>query len=121
MMAFRFVSLDGKKDIFLLKVDLRHQDAAEKHKDERVRVKSDKEVRAPDIVEIGIDLKEFYKSVEWDILGVPASRYSIIFRNFFNSNISLETSSFTPAVMSHTWTSPSTSPCGGRPCSTQST
>jgi len=55
-------------------VDLRHQDAAEKHKDERVRVKSDKEVRAPDIVEIGIDLKEFYKSVEWDILGVPASR-----------------------------------------------
>merc|ERR1719233_1216242 len=38
-------------------VDLRHQDAAEKHKDERVRVKSDKEVRAPDIVEIGIDLK----------------------------------------------------------------
>ena len=28
----------------------------------------------PDIVELGIDLKEFYKSVEWDILGVPASR-----------------------------------------------
>jgi len=55
-------------------VDLRHQDAIEKNKDERVRVKSDKEVRAPDIVEIGIDLKEFYKSVEWDILGVPASR-----------------------------------------------
>ena len=51
-------------------MDLRHQDALEKHKDERVRVKSDKDVRAPDIVEIGIDLKEFYKSVEWDILGV---------------------------------------------------
>ena len=30
----------------------------------------------PDIVELGIDLKEFYKSVEWDILGVPASRYT---------------------------------------------
>eukprot|EP00090_Calanus_glacialis_P003422 TRINITY_DN12536_c0_g1_i1.p1 TRINITY_DN12536_c0_g1~~TRINITY_DN12536_c0_g1_i1.p1 ORF type:complete len:457 (-),score=107.08 TRINITY_DN12536_c0_g1_i1:430-1767(-) len=55
-------------------VDLRHQDALEKNKDERVRVKSDKEVRAPDIVEIGMDLTEFYKSVEWDILGVPASR-----------------------------------------------
>jgi len=55
-------------------VDLRHQDAQEKNIDERVRVKSDKEVRSPDIVEIGIDLKEFYKSVEWDILGVPASR-----------------------------------------------
>ena len=41
----------------------------------RVRVKSDKEVRVPDIVDIGIDLKEFYTSVEWDILGVPASRF----------------------------------------------
>ena len=52
---------------------MRHKDALEK-KDERVRVKTDKEARAPDIVELGIDLKEFYKSVEWDILGVPASR-----------------------------------------------
>ena len=59
--------------LFSWKVDLRHQDALEK-KDERVRVKTDKEDRAPDIVELGIDLKEFYKSVEWDILGVPASR-----------------------------------------------
>ena len=54
---------------------MRHQDALEKNKDERVRVTSDKEVRVPDIVDIGIDLKEFYTSVEWDILGVPASRF----------------------------------------------
>ena len=59
--------------LFSWKVDLRHKDALEK-KDEQVRVKTDKEARAPDIVELGIDLKEFYKSVEWDILGVPASR-----------------------------------------------
>ena len=24
---------------------------------------------------MGIDLSEFYKSVEWDILGVPAARF----------------------------------------------
>ncbi|XP_020285838.1 acetylcholine receptor subunit alpha-like isoform X2 [Pseudomyrmex gracilis] len=39
-------------------VDLRHID----------------EVRGSNIVDIGIDLSEFYKSVEWDILGVPAVR-----------------------------------------------
>ena len=33
-----------------------------------------KEEITADIVELGIDLKEFYKSVEWDILGVPAQR-----------------------------------------------
>ena len=83
MTAFRWmVVVDHKDELVVLQVDLRHQDAAEKHKDERVRVKSDKEVRAPDIVEIGIDLKEFYKSVEWDILGVPASRYLILFQTF---------------------------------------
>lgn len=27
------------------------------------------------MVEIGIELKEFYPSVEWDILGVPAERH----------------------------------------------
>lgn len=26
-------------------------------------------------VELGIDLREFYPSVEWDILGVPAERH----------------------------------------------
>ena len=26
------------------------------------------------IVQVGIDLKEFYMSVEWDILAVPAER-----------------------------------------------
>lgn len=27
------------------------------------------------MVELGIDLKEFYPSVEWDILSVPAERH----------------------------------------------
>lgn len=27
------------------------------------------------MVEVGIDLKEYYPSVEWDILGVPAERH----------------------------------------------
>ena len=39
--------------------------------------------QGPEIVEMGIDLSEFYKSVEWDILGVPAARFSnfhILFR-----------------------------------------
>merc|ERR1719242_2999234 len=55
-------------------VDLRHQDAKEKDPNERIRLKTDTHVKPPDIVELGIDLKEFYKSVEWDILGVPAAR-----------------------------------------------
>ena len=56
-------------------MDLRHQDAAESSREERGRMKSrSKQDLTPDVVELGIDLKEFYKSVEWDILGVPASR-----------------------------------------------
>jgi hypothetical protein len=31
-------------------------------------------VRGSNIVNLGIDLTEFYLSVEWDILGVPATR-----------------------------------------------
>lgn len=41
-----------------LKVDLRHLD----------------EVEGSNIVDIGMDLSEFYMSVEWDILEVPAVR-----------------------------------------------
>lgn len=40
------------------KVDLRHID----------------EVEGSNIVEVGMDLSEFYMSVEWDILEVPAVR-----------------------------------------------
>ena len=36
---------------------------------------SNKENTRTNIVELGIDLREFYKSVEWDILSVPAARY----------------------------------------------
>lgn len=42
----------------LLQVDLRHID----------------EVKGSNVVEIGVDLSEFYTSVEWDILEVPAVR-----------------------------------------------
>ena len=59
-----------------LQVDLRHQDADIRSKEyEKSRYqKSRQNEHVDDIVEIGIDLKEFYKSVEWDILGVPAQR-----------------------------------------------
>jgi nicotinic acetylcholine receptor len=40
-------------------VDLRHRD----------------EVKDSSVVDIGIDLSEFYQSVEWDILEVPAERW----------------------------------------------
>ena len=41
-----------------MQLDLKHVDQA----------------RGSNIVKIGIDLKEFYLSVEWDILDVPATR-----------------------------------------------
>lgn len=41
-----------------LKVDLRHMD----------------EKFGSNIVDVGVDLSEFYMSVEWDILEVPAVR-----------------------------------------------
>jgi hypothetical protein len=40
-------------------VDLRHAD----------------EKKNSPVVDIGIDLSEFYQSVEWDILEVPAERF----------------------------------------------
>lgn len=39
-------------------VDLRHND----------------ELNGTNVVEVGVDLTEFYQSVEWDILEVPAVR-----------------------------------------------
>lgn len=44
--------------LYLFQVDLRHID----------------ELNGTNIVEVGIDLSEFYTSVEWDILEVPAVR-----------------------------------------------
>lgn len=43
---------------WLFQVDLRHVD----------------EVEGSKVVDIGVDLTEFYTSVEWDILEVPAVR-----------------------------------------------
>lgn len=31
------------------------------------------------VVEVGVDLSEFYMSVEWDILEVPAVRYNQLY------------------------------------------
>ena len=49
-----------------------------RHKDEdrdlvKVNSKSE-EVGPPPVIDVGIDLSEFYMSVEWDILQVPAVR-----------------------------------------------
>ena len=44
--------------MLLFQVDLRHKD----------------EVKDLAVVDFGIDLTEFYQSVEWDILSVPAQR-----------------------------------------------
>lgn len=49
-------------------VDLRHMD----------------EQPGNNVVDVGVDLSEFYMSVEWDILEVPAVR-SVVF--FFIKNI----------------------------------
>ena len=105
----------------LHQVDLRHQDA-ESREDERGRArkksKHDKSISDPDIVKVGIDLREFYKSVEWDILGVPAARYFIsAIINQINSNAGM--SNFTLAVMGLILISLSISPCKEKPCFTQ--
>lgn len=39
------------------------------------------EIEGSNIVEIGMDLSEFYMSVEWDILEVPAVRYKQYFHS----------------------------------------
>lgn len=44
---------------YFVQVDLRHMD----------------EKAGSNVVEVGVDLSEFYMSVEWDILEVPAVRY----------------------------------------------
>ena len=47
------------------------------------------EVEGSNVVDLGIDLSEFYMSVEWDILEVPAVRWAqfsikILFQNHFD-------------------------------------
>ena len=53
----------------MLYVDLCHKDDLREH-----AAKSDKNVDLSPIIYAGIDLTEFYMSVEWDILEVPAVR-----------------------------------------------
>ena len=45
-----------------------------RHKDELYDPRSKATDKTLPIVDIGIDLTEFYQSVEWDILSVPAQR-----------------------------------------------
>ena len=52
-----------------IKVDLRHEDDLREP-----AAKSYKNVDLSPIIDVGIDLTEFYMSVEWDILEVPAVR-----------------------------------------------
>ena len=49
---------NNNRELLSLQLDLKHVD----------------QERGSNIVRIGIDLKEFYHSVEWDILEVPATR-----------------------------------------------
>jgi hypothetical protein len=46
--------------IFILQIDLKHKNQMN---------------NTNNMVELGIDLREYYPSVEWDILGVPAERH----------------------------------------------
>ena len=39
------------------------------------------EVEGSNVVDLGIDLSEFYMSVEWDILEVPAVRWASQLKN----------------------------------------
>ncbi|ENN80806.1 hypothetical protein D910_04899 [Dendroctonus ponderosae] len=67
VMKFGSWTYDGFQASFATKratVDLRHTD----------------ETKGSTIVEVGIDLKQFYKSVEWDILEVPAIRTEKFYR-----------------------------------------
>lgn len=38
------------------------------------------------VVSVGVDLSEFYMSVEWDILEVPAVRYLQVLLFLYNIN-----------------------------------
>lgn len=48
------------KELILFQIDLKHKDQVNKTSNK---------------VAVGIDLREFYPSVEWDILDVPAERH----------------------------------------------
>ena len=53
--------------ILKMKVDLRHKDEST---DVQVTSSKKKEIGPPPVIDVGIDLSEFYMSVEWDILQV---------------------------------------------------
>ncbi len=49
--------------------------------------------KGSNVVDVGIDLKEYYLSVEWDILAVPATRYAMdMFHRYLkmHNNVSTE-------------------------------
>ena len=53
------------------------------HRFLQLDLKHVEQVRGSNIVQVGIDLSEFYVSVEWDILAVPATRY-LMANNYSN-------------------------------------
>ena len=55
----------------MLQVDLRHEDERSPHSPSVATYKAEE---SSPTVDVGIDLTEFYMSVEWDILEVPAKR-----------------------------------------------
>lgn len=82
------------------------------------------------VVDVGVDLSEFYNSVEWDILDVPAVRFValllvVVFNslNLFKRPLThfAEMRNSIHAAMNHTWTLPSTLRCDGKHYSTLST
>ena len=57
-------------------VDLRHKDEDR----DLIKVNKNDEVGPPPVIDVGIDLSEFYMSVEWDILEVGSLylRYHVV-------------------------------------------
>ncbi len=52
------------------------------------------EIEGSNTVDLGIDLSEFYMSVEWDILEVPAVRYALL-----KINLAISTATISPKTI----------------------
>ena len=52
----------------------REEREGREEREERALTNSKTDLRPPPVIDVGIDLSEFYMSVEWDILQVPAVR-----------------------------------------------
>lgn len=66
-----FFALDGVCQAVKIAEMVRHRTGAARR---QVDLRHTDESEGQKLVKVGIDLSEFYKSVEWDILDVPAIR-----------------------------------------------